>query len=85
MLELPEIISCQFLQGPALILGFGGRGEGLDYGFEFRLSEEGGVGEVEMGLLDAVVAPRCFPVVAVLRHAELGDFFAVLAPHIIVI
>ena len=85
MFELSEVIGCQFLQGSALIFGLGGSSERLNDGFEFRLSEESGVGEVEMRLLDTVVTPRCLPVMAVFCNTELGDFFAVLAPHIIVI
>ena len=47
---------------------------------QFCFGEEGGVGEVEVVLLHAVVAAGCLPVVTVLRHAELGDPLTVLTP-----
>ena len=79
-----QVLAGQLREGAAFVLGIGRRSEGAKDGLEVGLCQQGRVCEVEMMLLDAVLAAARLPMTAMLRHAETRDPLSVLAlAHII--
>ena len=80
VLDSPQIVDGCFLQDPGFVLAVSGQRKFLDDFLDVALLQLGGVGEMKVIPLHAVVATCRLLVVAVLRHAELGYLLPVFAP-----